>query len=173
MKNLFLLIAFFAFSAQAFAQDNADTESQTLEVVESVTAVTSDLDTTSINEEIVETNASQLTVVIKGLDSDKGTLMIGLYDSKGTWLSKVAFSDKSAIVDGAATVVFENVPAGIYAISTYHDENDNKKLDSGIFGIPKEPYAASRGAKGRFGPPKWKDAKFEITGDTHTEEIKY
>ncbi len=31
-----------------------------------------------------------------------------------------------------------DLPYGRYAISTYHDENDNGELDSGLFGIPTE-----------------------------------
>ena len=134
----------------------------------------------SVNEEISieeavssEAMTSELIVNITGLDSDKGTLMIAIYDSEGTWLSQKKYSQTSEIVNGVASVVFENVPIGTYGISTYHDENDNLKLDTNLFGIPSEPYASSRGAKGRFGPPKWSDAKFDISDTSHAEEIKY
>ena len=119
------------------------------------------------------TITSELTVKVVGLDSDEGMLRIGIYTSEGLWLSQSKFRQSSDIVDGTATVIFENIPSGIYGISTYHDENSNLELDTNFFGIPSEPYASSRGAKGRFGPPKWNDAKFEITEITHTEEIKF
>ena len=69
------------------------------------------------------------------------------------------------MVDKKATVVFENIENGIYAISVFHDENDNKKMDTKIFGIPKEPIGTSNDATGFMGPPKFKDAKFNVTKD--------
>jgi len=54
------------------------------------------------------------------------------------------------------------VPLGTYAVTVYHDVNDNQKLDTNWIGIPKEPVAISNNAKGRLGPPKWKDASFEL-----------
>ena len=114
-----------------------------------------------------------LTVELSGLKSDKGDLAIALYDSAENWLRNNMKGQISKIVDGKATITFEDVPYGIYAISSFHDKNENEKLDTGIFGIPKEPYASSRGAKGKFGPPKWTDAKFEINQSSTTEQIKY
>jgi uncharacterized protein (DUF2141 family) len=31
-------------------------------------------------------------------------------------------------------------------------------------GIPKEPFGASNDARGRFGPPKFDDARFQVDG---------
>lgn len=33
---------------------------------------------------------------------------------------------------------------GEYSFAIYHDINENEKLDSNIFGIPKEPYGFSK-----------------------------
>ena len=150
MKNLAFLISFiFLINTWNFAQDS-------LASVETMTEPT-----------------TELTVQLEGLKSDEGDLMIALYDSSANWLSKSIMGKISDIVDGKATVVFEEVPYGIYAISSFHDEDSNGKLNSGVFGIPTEPYASSRGAKGRFGPPKWEDAKFELNSDTAAEVIKF
>lgn len=156
MKNLLILIvSLFIISFQAFAQDSFVSE------------------TTSFDTSIVEAVTTELTVEIHGLDSDEGTLMIAIYGSEGQWLSQPSFRKSSDIRNGTATVVFDNIPVGIYGISTYHDENNNSKLDTGLFGIPSEPYASSRGAKGMFGPPKWNDAKFKVSNVSHKEEIKF
>ncbi len=122
---------------------------------------------------ILEETSSELTVIVNGLESDKGTMMIAIYTSEDNWLSSSQYRKSTTIEDGVATVVFENIPLGVYGISTYQDENDNGKLDTGLFGIPKEPYASSRGAFGYFGPPKWIHAKFNVSNQFHTEEIKY
>ncbi|MCU0437340.1 MAG: DUF2141 domain-containing protein [Raineya sp.] len=64
------------------------------------------------------------------------------------------------------------IPKGEYALAAYHDVNNNKKLDTKTFGIPKEPYGFSRNKKGLFGlPPKYKKAKVFLKENT-TLEIK-
>ncbi len=114
-----------------------------------------------------------LTLELTGLSSDKGQLMVGLYNSSDTWLGKNLKGEIVKIKDGTATVVFTDVPYGIYAASAVHDEDSNNELNTGLFGIPSEPYASSRGAKGKFGPPKWEDAKFDLTAPEITEKIDF
>ena len=53
----------------------------------------------------------------------------------------------------------------MYAISVFHDKNDNKKMDTNFIGIPKEPIGCSNGATGFMGPPKYKKAKFTVATD--------
>lgn len=116
---------------------------------------------------------TDLTVELYGLQSDEGQLMVALYKDSKTWLNDNYKGEVSEIVDGRATIIFKEVPHGAYAISTFHDENSNDKLDTGWFGIPKEPYACSRGAKGKFGPPKWEDAVFNVENDTQSATVKF
>lgn len=109
-----------------------------------------------------EQNTFNLTVEISGLDSNQGNLMIGLYDSEDNFLKKQFKGIISKITDKKSTVMFKNIPKGEYAVSFVHDENDNKKMDTNFFGIPKEAYGCSNNAKGFMGPPKYKDAKFTL-----------
>lgn len=119
-----------------------------------------------------EENTLELKVTVTGLKSEEGKVFIGLYSSEELWLKKYEFGVIGEIKNGQCSSSINNIPAGTYAISLYHDKNDNNKLDTGWFGIPKEPYGCSNGAKGKFGPPKWTDAKFEITESKQTIEIK-
>jgi uncharacterized protein (DUF2141 family) len=59
---------------------------------------------------------------------------------------------------------FDPIPAGIYAVACFHDENGNGKLDTGLFGIPTEGTVVSNNAKGWMGPPSFKAAKFSFAG---------
>lgn len=77
-----------------------------------------------------------------------------------------------AIRPNASTLTFNNLPYGTYAVSVYHDENNNNKLDTNFMGIPSEGYGASRDAKNTFGPPKFEDAKFSIDSPTKMLNIK-
>ncbi|MCA0153485.1 DUF2141 domain-containing protein [Winogradskyella vincentii] len=107
----------------------------------------------------------KLTVHIEEANSNEGQMMIALYDSESDFLDKTFKGTKSEISNNGCTVTFENVPEGTYAVSIFHDENKNDKLDSNFIGIPKEDYGCSNNAKGFMGPPKWKDAKFELKED--------
>lgn len=150
MKNLVLIAICLFLGSLAFTQDNVENP-----------ALVTDVETCTV------------TVQLEGLGSDQGDLQVALYSSEDSWLGKPFMAESVKIVDGTATVVFSNVPFGIYAISSVHDEDSNGKLNTGLMGIPSEPYANSRGAKGRFGPPKWEDAKFSLDAPTATETIKF
>ena len=118
-----------------------------------------------------EQNGQEITVVIENLKSNKGHIYISLYNNEASFLGKGFKSTISRIENNSCTIKFENVPNGIYAISFFHDENENKKMDSNFLGIPKEDYGCSNNARGFMGPPKWEDAKFEINNTSITQTI--
>ncbi len=124
---------------------------------------------------ISTTNAQEetfnLTVNIAGLNSNKGTLMIGVYNKKEDFLNKQFRGGLSKIENNTAVIVFKNLPKGEYAVSFVHDENDNKKMDTNFLGIPKEDYGCSNNATGFMGPPKYDDAKFQLL-ENKSIEIK-
>lgn len=70
---------------------------------------------------------------------------------------------------------FKDIPMRSYAISVFHDENSDKKVNSNFIGIPKEGIGVSNNAKGHFGPPKFDEAKFEFnrSGQTVTIMLTY
>jgi uncharacterized protein (DUF2141 family) len=105
---------------------------------------------------------NKLTVVIDGIENVKGHVMVGLSDS-----NEKSITGKMEKIEGETlTIVFDSIPSGEYAISAYQDENDNGKLDTGTFGIPKEKYGFSNNARGKMGPPAFKDRLFKVEEDT-------
>jgi uncharacterized protein (DUF2141 family) len=112
-----------------------------------------------------EKETHTITVTISGMKSDKGNVYVAIYNSEEDFLNKTF---KGAIVktsDKKATAIFKDIEKGIYAVSVFHDANDNKKMDTNFIGIPKEPTGCSNGATGFMGPPKFKKAKFTVTED--------
>lgn len=107
-----------------------------------------------------------LEVNMSGFKNNKGKVKVGLYTSENTFLKVTFLSLDASIRNKEAKVVFENLEKGEYAVSIYHDENNNNEMDKNFFGIPKEDYASSNNAKGSFGPPKYMDAKFIVKEDT-------
>lgn len=63
------------------------------------------------------------------------------------------------------------LPPGRYAVAVYLDVNNNRKLDSGMFGIPREPVGASNNPRSRFGPPRFNDCAFQMTDADQTLTI--
>ncbi len=61
-----------------------------------------------------------------------------------------------------ARVAFPDVPFGSYAVVVLHDEDDDAALDRNLLGIPTEGLGFSSGARVRFGPPSFEDARFTL-----------
>ncbi|EDM44683.1 hypothetical protein SCB49_13965 [unidentified eubacterium SCB49] len=105
---------------------------------------------------------TSITVTITDFDSNKGNAMIALYSNEANFLGDPDMGAIKEITNNSATVTFNDIPEGVYAISVFHDENDNKKFDMILGMLPKEDYVNSNYAEGTFGPPQWEDAKFVL-----------
>ncbi|MEO1229308.1 MAG: DUF2141 domain-containing protein [Myxococcota bacterium] len=94
---------------------------------------------------------------------NRGKVRCGLYTNQKTWLSS-GYISKATVVSTQkhAVCVFENVLPGRYAISAYHDANDNGRLDRNFIGLPEEDFSFSEGARAGLGPPSFKDAAFQV-----------
>lgn len=112
----------------------------------------------------------RVMVDIYGLRNAKGVVRCSLFASDNGFPDKPERALKQTtapvIVDGRAACAFDDVKPGTYAVGFLHDENGNGKMDTNFLGMPKEGYGASRDARGKMGPPKFADAKFEHTGKT-------
>jgi uncharacterized protein (DUF2141 family) len=97
--------------------------------------------------------------------NDQGVVRCGIFTEKG-WLKAPLRSALATIHGKVALCAFEQVPQGVYAISGFHDENENGKLDTNLVGYPTEEYCASRNARNTFSAPSFADAKFRYAGGT-------
>ncbi len=103
---------------------------------------------------------------IAGLADVVGDLYVSVYDSEDEWLGDNALLTRKVDIassreDGVVMVQIE-LPTGEYAMSIIYDRNGNGELDTNFIGIPKEPVAVSNNARPRFGPPRYKDAVFQL-----------
>lgn len=105
--------------------------------------------------------AATVTVTVKNAANRNGSVR-GLICDKEHFLKSCANKVSVHAAGGEVVLVFSDVPAGRYAVSVYHDENDNNKLDRNFIGIPSEGYGFSRDAKGHRGPPGFDDAAFDV-----------
>jgi uncharacterized protein (DUF2141 family) len=111
--------------------------------------------------------SNSIKVVVAGLHSDDGEVYCSLFGSADGFpgdSAKAAKTTKSKIENGNAACTFSSVAPGDYAASVFQDENGNGKLDRNFIGMPKEGVGASNDAAGKFGPPKFDDARFSYKG---------
>ncbi|MDJ0700361.1 MAG: DUF2141 domain-containing protein [Woeseiaceae bacterium] len=110
---------------------------------------------------------TSVIVEVSGIDKETGKLFLNVFESKKAWLKKPMLSD-SVVVDGDSATFEVQLSPGQYAFHVFHDVDDDGKMKSNFIGIPKEPTAVSNDAKGRFGPPKFKDAAVTIGDEAVT-----
>jgi len=117
----------------------------------------------------VKTTGITITVNINNATNDKGTMLFGLHNAVTFMKTDAIQNQQAKIKGGKTTVTFTNVTPGDYGIIVVHDENDNKKMDFELNGMPKEAYGIS-GNEMSFGPPQFMDAKFTVAEkDIHLE----
>lgn len=117
----------------------------------------------------------KLLVRFSGMTSNEGHLAAALWASAETFLSRQHNPVRSFTgTVSLPTTVWEidNLAFGDYAISVYHDRNQNGKLDSGLFGIPQEDYGFSNNVRGSFGPPVYHKAKFIYNASNRVIDIQ-
>jgi uncharacterized protein (DUF2141 family) len=108
--------------------------------------------------------AQTLTLEVRGFEKHSEKLYVGFYNSPKSFMKETFAGFAVDVVDSIMTmdIPTDNLPSGTYAISLYHDENGNNKLDTGIFGIPQEKFGFSNNATSFAGPPSFKQCKFEF-----------
>ncbi len=116
-----------------------------------------------------------LMIEIVGLKQATGTVHIAVYNSDSTWLGDEAvMTEKVAVadaMDGDLVRTEVQLPLGKYAISAFHDQDDDGELNTNLIGMPKEPIAVSNNALGKFGPPKYEDAVFTLDAEPAIQRI--
>lgn len=114
-----------------------------------------------------------LTVTVANIKNIKGQIGLCLFSSGDGFPGKA----EKAVMRGfvkvtghTASYTFSGLSPGTYAVSVFHDEDNDKKMNTNFIGLPKEGVGVSNNAKGFFGPPKFDDAKFTYPGGR--QEIK-
>jgi uncharacterized protein (DUF2141 family) len=116
-----------------------------------------------------------LMIEITGLKQATGNVYIAVYDSESTWLGDEVVMHKKVVIadamDGELVRTELQLPMDEYAVSVFHDKDGNGELNTNLIGIPKEPIAVTNNAVGKFGPPKYEDAKFTLGAEPAIQRI--
>lgn len=124
--------------------------------------------------------SNDLRLSIDNVRSDRGEILIALYDDADGFRSAISNAAKRGLVPdsgrligtairaerGTQSTVFTQLPAGRYAIVVIHDEDDNGRLDKNLWGVPIEGYGFGNNTQGLFGPPSFDAAAITVgSGD--------
>jgi uncharacterized protein (DUF2141 family) len=93
-----------------------------------------------------DANSGIITVHVNGFKSGKGHAIINLFrEGQDVMKLKEAYRRATCgIENDQVTFSFTDLPAGNYAVSVFHDLNDNGELDHRM-GFPAEPLGFSNG----------------------------
>ena len=110
--------------------------------------------------------AAELTIDVHGVRSGDGRVYLAVHGPA----TRDTFPSGEALVEGlrapakAGTMRFvvADIAPGRYALSAFHDENDNGELDANLLGIPSEGYGFGNDASAAFGPPRFEAAAVDV-----------
>ena len=105
--------------------------------------------------------SAALTVTVTNVQSTQGRMRVAVY-ARDDWLGQDPVARVLTPAKGATVTARFDLPPKTYAVAVLHDLNDNGAMDFKLLRLPKEPYGFSNGARPRFGPPKFRDAAFEL-----------
>jgi len=118
----------------------------------------------------------RVEITMTGFKTTEGQALVAFFLNDSGWPDpgESIFATLTVpISDGRAIAVVEDVPAGPFAVSVFHDEDGDRELGSGAFGIPSEAYGFSADARNPFGPPKFEEARLELAaGETKQITIR-
>jgi len=104
-----------------------------------------------------------IRITVTRLHNQKGHVLVSLFKDGVGYPDDAQKALRKAQLDingNSASVLFTGLPAGTYAVSVLHDENDDRQMNKNSLGLPKEGFGFSNNVVGAFGPPSWSRTAF-------------
>ena len=119
----------------------------------------------SFNER-VQTTGYSLTVTVNNFRNADGEVVFALYNREDAFpdehYKKYFKKITGKIINGSSSVIFENLPAGKYAVNILHDENMDGKIKKGFI-MPVEGIGFSNYQSIGIGnKPNFSKASFDV-----------
>ncbi|MBN1291045.1 MAG: DUF2141 domain-containing protein [Candidatus Latescibacteria bacterium] len=114
-------------------------------------------------------------IVITGFKNDEGVARIALFRDKHGFPNDTEYAylkGECDIQDNESRLSINNIEYSTYAVSVYHDENNNGKLDKKWKLIPSEGFGTSNNARKEKEGPSYDLSTFEVNADTISVKIK-
>lgn len=113
-----------------------------------------------------------ISVTVENVPSNKGKVGFALF-TKESFLRVPLQRAFAKIENGKSTITFKDVPSGVYAVSCFHDNNDNDKMDFSPQGMPMEDFGMSNNNINPYGPPLFEDSKFVVEDKNVSLKIRF
>ena len=104
----------------------------------------------------IQNPAKKLTIT--GFENDKGKAFVEILNEKNEAVKRLVLP----INHQQVSVVLTDLSENRYAIKVFHDENNNKKLDFNLLGMPTEAWGVSNNARPSFRAPTLQEMLVDI-----------
>jgi uncharacterized protein (DUF2141 family) len=119
---------------------------------------------------LFKTSAAQSKIVVNitNVENNKGVCKACVFASADSFSGSgtPVKCTQATINNKSAQLIFEGIPEGDYAVSVFHDANNNNKMDKNFLGIPKEGYGASKNKLPFASAPRFNENKFSVKNHT-------
>lgn len=128
------------------------------------------IETIEEKKETIIDNKFDITINVNNIKDSTGFINIAMFNNSDGFPSNyenTIFSTSEKIYDkNNYNFTIKDITPGKYSIALYIDNNKNKILDTGIFGIPLEQYGFSKNPKIQFKAPTFEETSFILNEDT-------
>lgn len=114
----------------------------------------------------------EVHALIEGLNSTRGHVICGIFQSADGFPKEAQRAVKVVSVPAnptGALCAFPDLPAGTYAVSIFHDENDDGVLKTNLIGMPLEGYGVSNNHTHAVRAPNFEESQFTVDAQATTE----
>ena len=116
-----------------------------------------------------------LNVHVDGFENANGAAGIAVWHAARGFPEEIEHalaSTYATISDGVAVAGFGQLEPGSYAITVYHDKNDNRRFDKNWLGMPKEAWGVSNNVRPRLRAPRFAEAMLDLEVGEQLVEIR-
>ncbi|MFN6088717.1 MAG: DUF2141 domain-containing protein [Cyclobacteriaceae bacterium] len=95
---------------------------------------------------------------ISNVKNPTATIHVGFYKADNEFPTQGKHAFAKQFVPGKTGVVaisWDQIPQGEYALAIYQDVDGSNKMESNMFGYPKEPFAFTNNVKPKMSKPKF------------------
>ena len=125
----------------------------------------------------VDQSGSTLTLHVRmeGFENTDGEAGVAVWNAARGFPEEIEHAVATTYVtiqDGAAVARFDQLEPGRYAITVYHDKNDNRRVDKNWLGMPKEDWGVSNNVRPRLRAPRFTEAVRDLGVGEQLVEIR-
>ena len=125
------------------------------------------------------TRTATLSVEVTGLKNDQGQVCVSVVNNSEDFpndteavVAKECVLAAEADTQSAITVLFTDLEPSTYAVSVFHDENEDNQLNTATFGIPTEGFGFSQNPTVRTRAPRFQETAIFVLGREVESEIE-